>query len=240
MDKIAMKYAVVSGKKPGTQTVVLHPVIVDRTTYYVNSTIDYALNAGYIRGQKDDMLGIIRGFFRACKELVDSGFAVNLADWVRIHPELTGALDSETRQLSDDKNSLKVRLTPLSEMKDLSIDDFSWTSTEDTGKVVKVTSILGVGDNPNEWTKTKDLFIGGRNLQFNASLGDTCTVEWDGCENPISLTCSESDYAHIKFSWSALLADLEDETPLTIKLTSRGGVSGAPAQVIRRVVTFNA
>jgi len=47
-----------------------------------------------------------------------------------------------------------------------------------------------------------------------------------------------TNIAHMLFAWPTLLADVEPGTELTFKLVSRGGVSGAPGQVVTRVATL--
>jgi len=238
-DKPKLKYTVVTGKNPATQATVLRPLITGRSTYYINSVIQYALNASYVRGQIDDMTGVVRGFFRACKELVNSGVAVNLADWIRIHPELTGSLD-DSRQLDATRNGIKVAISPLSEMKKLTIDDFSWQSTEDTGKVVKVDSVFSVGSEPGNIVKNQGIMFTGKNLQFSSALGDKVTVEYEGLSTPINMTPTENDYAHQKFQWPSLLDEIDDGTILIFKLKSRAGISGAPDQVVTKMAVYHA
>ena len=98
--KPSMKYRVVGGRNPQTGNPLFRPVVTDRETMYLDQVVQYALNAGYVRGQFHDMRGALNGFIEAIQQLGRDGKAVNLNNWLRIHAELTGTV-GENRQLSE-------------------------------------------------------------------------------------------------------------------------------------------
>jgi hypothetical protein len=76
--KPSMKFRVVQGRNPKTGGTVQRPLIVERETYYLDQVVQYALNAGYVRGQFHDMRGALNGFIQAMQQLGKDGKAVNL------------------------------------------------------------------------------------------------------------------------------------------------------------------
>ena len=76
MNKPSMKYRVVQGRNPRTGGIIQRPQIVDRETYYLDQVVEYALNAGYVRGQFHDMRGALNGFIEAIQQLGRDGKAL--------------------------------------------------------------------------------------------------------------------------------------------------------------------
>lgn len=150
MDKPQLKYRVVSGRNPKTGGVLLRPIIVDRETYDMDQLVEYALNAGYVRGQFHDMRGALNGFVEAMQPLGKAGKAVNLNNWHRIHAELTGTV-GDTRQLTD-TNELHVAITALTDLK-AKVSDFSWSNIE-SGATIKVENVSSPNGTAGEQSET--------------------------------------------------------------------------------------
>lgn len=233
--KPKLKYRIVAGKKPGTQITVLRPQITERETYYIDQVVSYAIGSGYVRGQFEDMKGALNGFIEAIQALGKAGKAVNLANWLRVHAELTGSV-GEDRQLTE-QNELNVNITALTDLK-ASVSDFSWTNVDDTGVTVKVDSLLSVGGTPGTVVRGDGIVATGRNLQYDASLGDAVTVTCNGVGTPIALVPTESDYAHQKFAWPAALDNVAAGTVLTFTFKLRGGIEGAPDQTVPKTAVL--
>lgn len=236
--KPKLKFRVVVGHNPKTKAPLLRPLIADRETYYMDQLVDYALNAGYVRGQFHDMRGALNGFVEAMQQLGRDGKAVNLNDWLRIHGELTGQVD-ETRQLTD-ANEYKVRITALKELK-RKASDFSWTNVDDTGVIPKIDTITYDGC-PDNWKikKSAGFTATGRNLIFGTAFGDSVVAKWtqDGEEKTATLTPSGSGYSFIKFDWPTALADVPADTEITLAFTLHGGVEGGAAYAVTKSVTL--
>ena len=235
--KPQMKFRVVQGHNPRTGGTIQRPQIVDRETYYMNQVVDFAKNAGYIRGQLEDLKGNANGLIEAVKKLGQMGKAVNLNNWLRIHAELTGTV-GESRQLTDE-NELRVRITTLSDLK-ANVSDFSWQNVEDSGVIPKVEMILSPGGKPWEAVKTRGILVTGRNLYFDAAKGDTATISWgEGTSaQSITVTPTESDYSHMLFAWPTALADVEAGTKLTFSFRTCAGVEGGSVYQITKIVTL--
>ena len=238
-NKPKLKFRVVAGHNPKTKAPLLRPQIAERETYYMDQLVEYALNAGYVRGQFHDMRGALNGFVEAMQQLGKDGKAVNLNDWLRIHGELTGQVD-ETRVLTD-ANEYKVRITALKELK-RKASDFSWTNIDDTGVVPKIDTITYDGC-PDNWKiqKSSGFTATGRNLIFDkTNLGDKVMANWveDGEEKSAELTPSGSGYSFIKFSWPTALAEVPVGTEIVLTFTLHGGVEGGAAYGPKKDVTL--
>lgn len=235
--KPQMKYRVVQGRNPRTGGTIQRPQIVERETYYLDQVVEYALNAGYVRGQFHDMRGALNGFIEAIQQLGKDGKAVNLNNWLRVHAELTGQV-GESRQLSD-ANELHVVITALQDLKS-DWTKFSWTNVEDSGVIPKIDTILSPGGKLWEVVKTKGILATGRNLFFDAAKGDTATISWGEGESAqtISITPSESDYSHMLFAWPTALADVEPGTKLTFSFRTCAGIEGGAVYPMTKVATL--
>ena len=127
MIKPKLKYRIVKGINPRTKATLNRPVLVDRETQYIEQVVDFALKSGYVRGQRQDMLGALNGFIEAIQELCKSGKAVVLNDWLRIEGVLTGSV-GEDGQLTD-RNAYKVVIRALKELK-RKASEFSWSNAD--------------------------------------------------------------------------------------------------------------
>ena len=235
--KPQMKYRVVQGHNPRTGGTIQRPQIVDRETYYMNQVVDFAKNAGYIRGQLEDLKGNANGLIEAVKKLSQMGKSVNLNNWLRVHAELTGTV-GESRQLTEE-NELRVRITTLNDLK-AKVSDFSWTNVEDSGVIPKIEMILSPGGKPWEVVKTRGILATGRNLFFDAAKGDAATISWgEGASaQSINVTPTESDYSHMLFAWPTALADVDPGTKLTFSFRTCAGIEGGAVYPITRTATL--
>ncbi len=235
--KPKLKYRVVNGRNPLTNEVIQRPIIVERETLRTDDVVTYALNAGYVRGQFHDMRGALNGFVEAIQQLGRDGKCVNLNDWLAIRGQLTGTVD-ETRQLSA-ANSYRVTITALKELK-RDIGDFSWTNIDDTAAVVKIDHIFASGATADGVVKDKAIIINGKNLIYDAALGDSLEIAYtvDGEAKTLSLSPSESSAYNLTFTFPTELASVEAGTELTFTLKSRNGVADAATQVVTKKVTL--
>ena len=235
--KPSMKYRVVGGRNPQTGNPLFRPVVTDRETMYLDQVVQYALNAGYVRGQFHDMRGALNGFIEAIQQLGRDGKAVNLNNWLRIHAELTGTV-GENRQLTE-RNEMNVNITALNDLK-CDWRDFSWTNIDDTGAIPKIDTILSLGGKPSELIKSKSIRLTGKNLYFDAEMGDMVTLTWiEGEEEKTAMvTPSESDYSHMLLPWSAELDDVEAGTKITFTLRTHAGIEDGALQTASKTAVI--
>ena len=235
--KPSMKYRVVGGRNPQTGNPLFRPVVTDRETMYLDQVVQYALNAGYVRGQFHDMRGALNGFIEAIQQLGRDGKAVNLNNWLRIHAELTGTV-GENRQLTE-RNEMNVNITALHDLK-CDWRDFSWTNVDDTGAIPKIDTILSLGGKPSELIKSKSIRLTGKNLYFDGEMGDMVTLTWieDEEEKTAMVTPSESDYSHMLLPWPEELDDVEADTKITFTLRTHAGIEDGALQTASKTAVI--
>ena len=235
--KPSMKYRVVGGRNPQTGNPLFRPVVTDRETMYLDQVVQYALNAGYVRGQFHDMRGALNGFIEAIQQLGRDGKAVNLNNWLRIHAELTGTV-GENRQLTE-RNEMNVNITALHDLK-CDWRDFSWTNVDDTGAIPKIDTILSLGGKPSELIKSKSIRLTGKNLYFDGEMGDMVTISWiEGEEEKTAMAIpSESDYSHMLLPWPEELSDVEAGTKITFTLRTHVGIEDGALQTASKTAVI--
>lgn len=234
--KPQLKYRVVCGYNPKTRQSCKRPQVTERETYYLDQVVQFALDNGFVRGQFQDMKGALNGFIECIQYLGLSGKAVSLNDWLRVHSELTGTV-GEDYQLTS-ANELRVRIQALKELK-TNVNKFSWTNVSDTGVLPKIDSLMYVGAmKSGEIKKSLAIIATGRNLAFNAELGDTVTLSWtqDGEAKTATLTPIESDYSHMKFDWPSELTDVPDRTEIMFAVAIHGGAEQGAVHTVTKNV----
>ena len=234
-DKYKISYRVIPGRNPKTGLPIRRPIIVNRDTLSASQVVEFALKNGYARGQYYDIYGSFNGVLEASKELLRQGKAINLG-WLRIHAELTGTVD-ETQQLTA-ANMFRVLCTSLLELKE-NATDYACENVGDTGVVPKIDTITYNGCPDNWKIKKSEAFTAtGRNLIFNASLGDTVTAKWteEDEEKTATLTPSGSGYSFMSFNWPTAFAGIPAGTEITLEFTLHAGVEGGAAFAVTKSV----
>lgn len=232
-NKTKMKYKVVNGRNPRTGAPLKRPVLTDRETYRLEQVVNYAINAGYVRGHLHDMCGLLNGMIEAIQQLGKNGKIVNLNDWLRIHGELTGTVD-DSHQLSSE-NEYHVVITALKELK-CDLNSFAWVNVDNWEHRAKVEHLMYVGSpTDGQIAKTKQIIATGKNLQFLP--GDSVTLSWSEGEGESAETKTEaivpveSDFSHMLFEWPTALDDVPAGTEITFTFLFRGGSEDGQVQM---------
>jgi len=76
----------------------------------------------------------------------------------------------------------------------------------------------------------------GRQMQFNAALGDTAYLWHEGTQ--YALTCTTSDAAHAVFAWPSNFPSIEQGTMIQFVMKSRAGIEGAAATTTQKSVVL--
>ncbi len=232
-----VKYRVISVKHPSSGKKLLRPVVVERPIFSLSRAVDFALDHGYVRGQKYDITGTILGFLEAVKYLDQQGNSVVIEDWLRFHGELTGYVDEETRRLGD-KNGYRMSITPLKKFQS-KVSDYDFVNVSDLeGRLI-------VYDVTSDESKVKDVLIPGkeirstgRNLHYSAARGDSITASWvgaDGAAQEISIVPTSASNWSVDLGCPAAIAALPVGTEVTFTFRIHvGSAADAPEQVARR------
>jgi len=213
-EKATLEYRVITAINPKDGTTFLRPLICNKETYDIARALRFCIDNGYVTGgQYFASYGVVNGFLEGIQKLGKDGRDILLNGWLRIHPELRGTIDPATRVLGSD-NELHVC---VSAQKDLrrKVDDFCWSCVDDTGTLIRVTSISSPDGKKGEVTKNKAIVANGNNLGYHSAWGDSVTVEYDGLSTPITLVPAEKSETYLRFDWPTALSELDDGTLLT-------------------------
>ena len=235
MNKPKMKYRVANGHNPKGGAPIKRPVVTDRETLSLPQLIAYAKTAGYMRGQQKDLEGLAGGLLEAAKDRALEGYSLNFNDWFVISGQIKGQVDN-TLQLSS-ANTYHVTITASKDLK-VGIDNFSWTRVDDNGLSVKVDNIASPNGKQGEIVKSKAIVATGKNLTYDASLGDSVTVSWkiNDEEKSLLLTPVEQSTTYLRFDWPEGLDEVESGTDLTFTFRTRAGITDGGEQVNEKVV----
>jgi len=175
--KATIAYRVISGKNPKKQN-ILRPLIVNKETYDTSRVLHYAIDNGYVVGtQFFAGYGIVNGFLEACQALGKDGRDILLNSWLRIHPELRGTCDPETRMINED-NELHVCVQAQADLR-RKASEFLWMCVDDNAVRPTVQHLQSEGGERDKeiWASAR-IIVGGTNLKYTAST-DKVTAGWN-------------------------------------------------------------
>ena len=165
--------------------------------------------------------------------------ARKIGDYIRIYPELRGKVDGPYSPYNSATCECVILCELLGGITSGLKTDIKFVN-EHTGVQVRLDRVCWIGaDNGNVLKVGEPFAAYGTNMQFAAALGDTAVLEWEdgsGEAQSQALTCTESDYNHMRFAWPDRAPEAGAEA--TVKITSRAGVDGNYAQTNSKVVSI--
>lgn len=231
-------YRVVAGVNPKDVTkTILRPLIVNKEVYDSSRCLRFAMDYGYIAGgQFYANFGVVSGFLEAVQQLGKDGRDILLNGWLRIHPELKGTIDPETRLLGED-NEIHVCAQCQTNFR-RKASEFNWNCIDDTSVRATVQHIQSVGG-----AKDKEIFasakisVGGTNLAYHSS-SDKITASWqttdaetgETTDHSVDLVPESSGYSAMVLPFPEGLASAPLGTVVTFTFFLRQG--NADASVI--------
>lgn len=230
-EKATLSYRVVVGWNPKDRTkTLLRPLIVNKEVYDTPRCLHFAMDNKYIdAGQFYANFGIVNGFLEALQKLGKDGKDILLNGWLRIHPELKGTINPETRLLGAD-NEIHVCAQCQRDLR-RKASEFNWTCVDDTGARPTIQHLQSVGG-----AKDKAIFasakiaVGGTNLTCH-SASDRITASWqttdaetgETTDHSVELTPESSGYSAMVLPFPAGLAAAPIGTEVTFTFFLRGG-----------------
>ena len=158
-----------------------------------------------------------------------------VGNYLRFMPTLRGKVKGPYSPFDPATCSSAIVITSLSGLEKEVDRNYVTFVNANAGVRVTVNRVSWIGsDEPNVVKKGEAFGAYGTFLMFDSSLGDTVTVAWkDAGEtgHTATLTPSESDYDHMKFSWPGALDEVAEGTELTFTFRTRGGIEDADEQV---------
>ena len=185
-----------------------------------------AEDGGYLRGKASYVRSTAIALLEAIQKALCEGKTVILDDYLRLKGSFAN-LDPETRRPVKD-TLYRIRVSPLKNFQFRVEKLFRLTCVEGSvpaPAIVNVT-ICTLGGTKDVIHKGKDIRISGRNLYFDAAMGDTLTVSYEeeGENQSIALTPTEVDETCMRIAFPAALSEVPAGTVLTFTLTTRRGV----------------
>jgi len=235
-EKVPMDYYVGEFKNPKDGSILLRPIIVNRQTAGIAQVVERGKQAGFVRGQSSDLIGLFGGFCQTMKVMAEEGYNINLG-WFYIGGNITGTVD-DSGNLTP-ANQYRVNMRPAKDMK-IDIDNFAFTNIGAGGIKAKVEHLSWIGSPKDLQLKKGEPFQAtGKNLAW--STGCTATLTYvlaDASVHTLSITPTESDFSHMKFAWPAALDDVPAGTEIVASFRLRGGNPDGPAMPTGKTVTL--
>ncbi len=231
-DKPKMYYCVRTSPHSVTKEPLHVPYVVDRKTLNLSQVVEYAKTVGYMRGQQEDLEGLVNGFIDAMRDRAKAGYSIDVNDWFLVRGYLRGTLD-ETQRLGAN-NSYSVRIKTKKELK-LSIDDFSWTCI-DSETPMRITGVYGTGGqsgiiNPNG-------AIVATGVHLASTSGDSLTLSWVEGNVEKTAVCVQPRHVtdiSIAFDWPTK-TEISEGTEVTLTYHLRRNPESAVCVVTKKVL----
>lgn len=161
------------------------------------------------------------------------GIPRKLGDLLKFYPTARGKVDKPSSVFNPDTCSGVVAVCALKGLeRSVDLTSVHFVNVR-TGVVVTVSSIMSVGSvNDGAIRKGREIRVAGKNLQFDAALGDTVEVVYseNGEENSLVLTPRSSDELCLSFDWPEALTNVASGTVLTFVFKTRGGIAESETQ----------
>lgn len=246
-EKATMEYRAINGRNPHTGEAQPRPLIVNKKSYDTARALRYAMETGKVTGTGFYAnFGVVNGFLEAIQMLGYEGHDILLNGWLRIHPELTGALDPETRQLGP-KNEVHVCVNAQKELR-RKASDFFWTCVDETSEQPRVQHLQSEGGpNDREIFANAKITASGTHLNYTAA-SDKITAAWDETDaetgevvhKTLTLTPEKSGYSNIVIAWpTGLTAPVGTEVTFQF-LLKQGNAEASVIPATIKAVRVNA
>ncbi len=236
-------YRVIRKVHPATGKETLRPVVVDRPTYSINQVVDFGIRNHYFKGQREEIIGTIKGLFSVIKELDKRGVSVSLDGWLRFHGELVGSVDKVTRRLGED-NEYHMCVAAMKKFHN-KISDMEWENVDKLEGRLYIYNLNSYASASKELLRGHDIVITGKNFQYyDAARGDYAEFSWvdkKGKTQSVRVEPESKSATMMTFTWPSELDAVPDKAEITITLSSRvGTAANAPEQVARRTTPLAA
>ena len=244
-EKATMEYRAINGRNPRTGEAQPRPLVVNKKTYDTARALRYAMDTGKVTGTGYFAnYGVVNGFLEAIQALGYDGCDILLNGWLRIHPELTGPLDPETRQLGP-KNEVHVCVNAQKDLRRKAAD-FNWRCVDETANQARVQHLQSEGSpNDREIFANAKITASGTHLNYTAAT-DKITAAWDETNaetgevvhKTLDIVPEKSGYANIVMAWPTGLT-AQVGTEVTFQFLLKGGNAEAaviPATIRATVV----
>lgn len=193
---------------------------------------------GRMAGHEDHVRSSAVAICESIHDELAKGNTVLIDDYLRFIPTLRKKVDPETGRPTNE-SEIGVAVQVLRKMKP-DIREFQLVNRDKAGPVPRITELyaLKLGAVRDRLVRGQAFRLCGRNLYFDAAMGDTVTLSYtnEGETQSFAVTPTECDPSGMNFAFPTALAEVPAETPVEITLrTSMGVKDGAFSTTSRKV-----
>ena len=194
---------------------------------------------GRMAGREDHVRSSAVAICESIHDELAKGNTVLIDDYLRFTPTLRKKVDPETGRPTEE-SELGVAVQVLRKMK-LDIKEFQLVDRDKDSVEPKFTEAYTVqlGAVRDQIVRGKEFRLCGRNLYFDAAMGDTVTLSYvdEGEAQSFTITPTECDPSGLRFAFPAALAEVPDGTELEATLRTRMGVKdGVFSTTSRKII----
>ena len=216
-DRLKQDYTVaVQSRNKITGEQLRYPVVTNRRVISLNRAVELMTEAGFMRGQTEDLKGTANGFFQGLQFLAKQGYTIDCADWIRVSGHLRGQCGADG-QLTG-ANSYHVTVTTLKDLA-VPISSFDWHNVGGAVAIPRMDYIISdaTGADRGKLVKDAPIIISGRNFGETAADAVVKFVWNDGSETiGTVVTCADT---LVKVAAVPEFAPLESGTEITVTVT---------------------
>ena len=226
--KVKLNYQVVTcdmgeGKKYN------YPKLVNLREMDEDALVKGAIENGYCKGKKDEVVGTYRGILRYKDECVHNGHIVT-DEFFITKISLNGQVDENGNLTS--ANTMKTLVQARKPAKQ-DINTYTLTNIKSTASV-SILSVATVGGNIGEWQKNKQANAVGSNVMFDEKIGDIVT--WTSGELSGEVAVDATSQNVLTMAWDSEWDEFTAGTEITLTFTLHGGMAESTPKVITKTV----
>ena len=233
-DKPVLKYRLVQRTNPRTGQPIAVPMVTGRQTIGLKQLVAAAKAGGYVRGQLQDLEGLLKGFLECVQAQAKAGVSVNLDGWLIVSGTLRGQVGPNGELTA--ANSYHVTVTPTKDLR-VPIENFTFERVDGPEVKVVINTLTAEGASRDGVLVPGTAFAAtGKHLRLVA--GDSIVASW-GESSTATLTASSSDFDSISFEWPEVFDQLTPGTGVVFTFSLHGGDASWPIQVVTKKATIN-
>ncbi len=195
---------------------------------------------GLLMGCESQIKGFLASILVKIHEELKKGNAVSFGNYLRFTPTIRGKVDPDTGKPTSE-SKIGVAIQPLKNMQ-LKMDDFTLVDTSGESLTPKISFLrpLATDAQVDQIVKGTGFTLVGKNLYYNAGMGDTITLSYinDGETVTLNLVPTFSSPEMMNFSFPEGLASVAADTEVELTLRTRSGVENGPFSSATRTVTL--
>lgn len=177
----------------------------------------------------------------AMGKVATDGVPRKLGDLIKLEPVARGKLKGPYSAYNPETCSCVVSISALKGLeKKMDLTAVRLVNARPGLQVAFTTMMTAGGAKDGTVVRGRTINVLGRNIQFDAALGDSAEVAWieDGETKTAQLTPKQADECCHAYDWPTALNDVEPGTELTFRFKTRAGIPDAETQVNEVVVTL--